>query len=512
MVRKAHRSVRLLIGSGSLLALGCALSLGAAGLVQSQPAAPAAPAAPGTAATPPAAGVQPQAAQALPALRDDQVQLLVKTLADAESHGFRSSEFARPGLDALLASRDAAERQRGLVLLQRVMLDYAKAQHGLRLQGVDLPDEWSIKPAAYDAQADFNFALQQDKLAEWVASLPPPFERYRILRTALGQYRAIAAKGGWEPIAAGPSLKPGMSDQRVVQLRRRLAAENPPGSIELTSPVYDPQLAAIVASAQARYGLDPDGVVGPGVLKALNAPVEARISQIAANMERWRWMPRAWPATRVEVNIAGARLNVYDQNRPVSEMKVVVGAPDKKTPMLRSEIHSVVLNPPWNVPSSIATKELLPKGEAYLARNNFIRVSDGAGGSRLQQRPGPGNSLGRIKFDFNNPFGVYLHDTNAKAVFERDTRSVSHGCVRVERPEELANLLLGTDPDWSAEQIGLALADTETVRKPLAQKIPVMLLYWTVFTGPSGEVNFRNDVYGWDDRLTNLLNRGGIAA
>jgi murein L,D-transpeptidase YcbB/YkuD len=496
MVVKSPRQV--LVGCGSIVALGCALSLGGGGLVQSQPTAPA------------AAPAQAAAPAALPSLRDDQVQLLTKLLAEADSHGLPATDFARPELEALLGSRDPAEHQRGVVLLQRLAVNYARAQHGARLAEADLPDEWSIKPAAYDAQADFNFALSQDKLAQWAASLPPPFERYRALRTALGQYRNIAAKGGWEPIAAGPALKPGMSDPRVVQLRRRLAAENPPGSIETTSPVYDPQLAAIVAAAQERYGLEPDSVVGPGVLKALNAPVETRIGQIAANMERWRWMPRAWPTTRIEVNIAAARLDVYDQNRPVNQMKVVVGAPDKKTPMLMSAIHSVVLNPPWNVPSSIASKELLPKGAGYLARNGFVWVSN-AGGSRLQQKPGPGNSLGRIKFDFDNRFGVYLHDTNAKSVFERDARSVSHGCVRVERPEELANMLLGADPNWQPEKVSAVLADTETVRAPLTSKVPVLLLYWTVFTSPSGEVNFRNDIYGWDEQVQKLLGRGAIS-
>jgi murein L,D-transpeptidase YcbB/YkuD len=302
-----------------------------------------------------------------------------------------------------------------------------------------------------------------------------------------------------------------MTDPRVVQLRQRLAAENPPGAIETASPLYDPQLVAVVQAAQARYGLEADGVVGPAALRAFNVPVEGRMAQIAANMERWRWMPRAWPSSRVEVNIAGADLDVYDDNRSVMEMKVVVGAPDKKTPMLRSDIHSVVLNPPWNVPKSITSKELAPKGAAYLARNGYIWVSNGAGGARLQQKPGPGNSLGRIKFDFNNPFGVYLHDTNAKAAFERDARSVSHGCVRVERPEELANLLLGTGSDWSPEKTTAVLAETATVRAPLGQKIPVMLLYWTVFASPTGEVNFRNDIYGWDQQLIDLLAKGAIA-
>jgi murein L,D-transpeptidase YcbB/YkuD len=482
--------------------MAAVLSVSAGSLVKSQTSQPA--------AAPQPAYAQPQAQAAVaaaPALREDQVEILMRTLADAESHGLKGAEFGRPEIDRLITSKDPAQRQRGIALLQKAAVAYARAQHGLRIDPDDMPSDWSIHPAAYDAQADFNFALSQNKLAEWAANQPPPFERYRALRTALAQYRNIALKGGWPQIDAGPALKPGVSDPRVIQLRQRLAAENPPGSIDVVSPVYDQTLAQIVASAQARYGLEADGIVGPAAMRAFNVPVEGRIAQIAANMERWRWMPRSWPTTRVEVNIAGARLDVYDQNRPVMDMKVAVGQPDKETPMLISAIHSVVLNPPWNVPTSIASKELVPKGGAYLARNGFQWVA----GGRLQQKPGPGNSLGRIKFDFNNSFGVYLHDTNAKAVFERDARSVSHGCVRVEKPQALANLLLGTDPDWSPTTMDEILTETDTVREPLAQKIPVLLLYWTVFTGPSGEVNFRDDIYDWDKALINLLGRGAIS-
>jgi murein L,D-transpeptidase YcbB/YkuD len=500
-----HSQARKKLAAGvSVAALGLIMTLSTAGLVRSQTSGSAA-ASPFLAGQP-APQAQPQPTPA--GLRDDQVKLLWGALQEAESHGFRRNAFAQAQIAELLRDGDP----RGEQLLLREAVAYARAQHGQRIAAGDFLSDWAVQPAAYDAAADFNFALTQNKLAEWVANQPPPFQRYRDLRTALGQYRAIAARGGWEAIDDGPALKPGARGERVIQLRRRLAAENPPGSIDVTSPVYDQALAAVVAAAQVRYGLPGDGVVGADTLKAFNMPVQGRIEQIAANMERWRWMPRAWPATRVEVNIAAQRLRVYDQNKPVTEMKVVVGAPDKKTPMLQSAIHSVVLNPPWNVPKSIAAKEILPKGQGYMRSKGFVWVSNGAGGSRLQQRPGPGNSLGRIKFDFNNDFGVYLHDTNAKAAFGRDSRSLSHGCVRVERPEELANLLLSTDPTWTQARMDEVLADTETVRARLAEKIPVMLLYWTVFIDQDGQVNFRDDLYGWDDQLTKLLNKGGMIA
>lgn len=485
--------------SASIAAIGVALTVAVVGVVG--------PEQPAQQQQPTSSDVTTQPA---PPLTREQAKLLLKTLDEAASHGFRPGEFGPADLSALLDSHDEADRARGEALLKTAIVRYAAAQHGGRIPADRFLGDWSIRPVSYDAQADFDFALAQDRLEAWLASLPPPFERYRELRTALGQYRDIAARGGWTPIADGPALKPGVNDPRVVQLRRRLAAENPPGALDIESPVYDERLAAAVAAAQARYGLEPDGVVDKADLAAFNVPIAARIAQIAANMERWRWMPRSWPTTRVEVNIPDAHLTVFSGGQAVDQMRVVVGAPDNKTPMLASAIHSVVFNPAWNVPKSIATKELAPKGEGYLRRNGFVWISDGAGGSRLQQRPGPGNSLGRIKFDFDNPFGVYLHDTNARNVFELDARSVSHGCVRVERPQDLAAALLGEG--WDQPRIMQVIDSAETERAPLPQKIPVMLLYWTVFASPDGQVNFRDDLYGWDERLSAMLNLGRIAA
>lgn len=434
------------------------------------------------------------------------------TLDQAEAHGFRPNEFGQAQLHAMLASGDAAVRAQGEARLQRAVVAYARAQRGFRIAPAAFHPDWALRPGFYDADQDFAFALSQDRLDRWVATLAPPFERYRALQTALAQYRGIQARGGWPAIADGPPLKPGASGPRVVALRRRLAAENAAGAIDTASQRYDQTLAATVARAQARYGLPADGVVGATTLAAFNVPVEGRIEQIVANLERWRWMPRAWPRTRIEVNIPAAELAVYDQNREVTTMKVAVGTRTNRTPMLQSEIHSIVLNPPWNVPRSIATKELVPKGGGYLARNGFRWVSDGAGGRRLQQRPGPGNSLGRIKFDFHNDFGVYLHDTSAKGVFDEDVRSVSHGCIRVERPEELAALMVERTPGWDVARIDSILQDTQTVRAPLDQRWPVIIAYWSTFVDSTGQVNFRNDVYDWDAAVTKLLSGGGMSA
>jgi L,D-transpeptidase YcbB len=248
----------------------------------------------------------------------------------------------------------------------------------------------------------------------------------------------------------------------------------------------------------------PDGIVGAPTLAALNNSADHHVAQIVANMERWRWLPAQMPATRVQVNSGAAIVTLFRDDRPVLSMKAVSGRPGDETPMLASEIHSVVLNPPWNVPSSIASKELWPKerrNPGYLARNGFRVISTPDGGSRLQQQAGDLAALGRYKFDFENPYGVYLHDTPTKATFERYARQASHGCVRLEKPDELARALLAADPKWTPEAIEAAVDKGDTLRVRLPERIPVYILYWTAFGGADGTMNFRTDPYGWDKVL-----------
>jgi murein L,D-transpeptidase YcbB/YkuD len=268
-------------------------------------------------------------------------------------------------------------------------------------------------------------------------------------------------------------------------------------------------LQEAVLRAQRRFGLKPDGVVAAETLAALNQPVGQRVLQILANLERWRWLPPTMPSSRLQVNSGAAIVTLFQDDRPVLSMKAVSGRPGDETPMLFSKIHSVVLNPPWNVPSSIATKELWPKEKkspGYLARNGFVVIKTEGGGSRLQQTPAK-SALGHYKFDFDNPYGVYLHDTPTQATFARFTRQASHGCVRLEKPKALAEALLANDPKWTPDAIAAALDKGDTLRVRLSDQIPVFIFYWTAFASPDGAMNFRSDPYSWD-RL--LLQRIGV--
>lgn len=466
---------------------------------------------------PVAAGRQVQAIPVVPAqpvvdpskltLSASQADALVQALRGAGAHGLPPAMFAPDQAASQIASDDPAARAAGQARLIDLTLAYARAVRVGRLPASGFMNEWGLRPEAYDPTADFAAAVQQDRLAAWLASLPPPYTGYQSLMTGLATYRDLAAKGGWSAVPAGPSLTPGATDPRVKALRARLAVEDP-AVARNGSDVFDPALAQAVQRAQKRFGLEPDGVVGPGTLAALNTPVQRRIDQIVANMERWRWLPQTLPADRIQVNVAAAVMSVFQQDAPTLTMRAVTGRPGDETPMLSSMIHSIVLNPPWNVPQSIAAKEVWPKERAhpgYLARNDFIVIPTGDGGSRLQQKAGPKAALGQVKFDFDNPYGVYLHDTPSRSKFDSFSRLASHGCVRLQKPIELAKMLMAGDPVWTPEKIDETLASGKTVRAKLPRQMAVFLLYWTAYVTPDGQVNFRDDPYGWDKELVQRI-------
>jgi murein L,D-transpeptidase YcbB/YkuD len=431
--------------------------------------------------------------QPLPRLSDAQARQLAKLIAQDE---------VRQGL------RQGAPRDlSGMTgdALTRVALDHARAVHAGRLDTSDFDRDWGIRPQRFDPLPGFADAVERDRLSAWVASLPPPYAGYDALVAGLSRYRALAADGGWGTVAAAPELKFGRSGPAVAALRKRLAAEDT--QVSATGDKFDADLLDGVRRAQRRYGLNPAGDVGAQTLAALNVPVTTRMRQIAANMERWRWLPAQLEQKRVQVNVAAAVLTVFDGDAPVMSMKAVTGRPGNETPMLVSSIHSVVLNPPWNVPSSIADKELWPKERAnpgYLKRAGFRVIDTGNGGKRLQQSSEK-SALGRYKFDFPNDFAVYLHDTPAQSGFSRFDRLASHGCVRLEKPEALAKLLMKTTPQWQPEAIDSTVAAGKTVRAQMAEPVAVYLMYWTAVASPAGQVGFRDDPYGWDGELASKV-------
>ncbi|MFS0735810.1 L,D-transpeptidase family protein [Sphingomonas sp. 1P06PA] len=481
------------------LALAAAVMLSPAATAFAQSAAPGAvddavtytpDAAPGAPIQllPPAA---PAAPRVYPQLTEAQAQALVRMLRDAPQHGLAA---------ARIPSADASDRT---ALIDAAMAQAVRLRNG-QLSPTDFPEDWGLRPAPYDPWPDFNRAVADGRLAQWIADLPPPYAGYDGLRKALARYRTIADKGGWPRIAEGPPIGKGATGPRVASLRKRLRAED--DTIAATGE-FDTALQTALQRAQKRFGVEPTGTLGPATLAALNVSTDDRIGQIMANMERWRWLPRELSTNRIQVNIAAAVLTRFEGDTPVSSMRAVTGRPGDETPMLQSSIHSVVLNPPWNVPTSIATKELWPKerkNPGYLKRNGFRVIETPEGGKRLQQSS-ERSALGKLKFDFDNPYAVYLHDTPAQATFNQFDRLASHGCVRLQRPVELAKEVFATTPEWTPTAIDEALAKGKTVRAKLAQPVSIYLLYWTAFASGNGATSLRADPYKWDKLLADKL-------
>lgn len=370
-------------------------------------------------------------------------------------------------------------------------------------------------------------ALKNGRLEQFLARLGPVQPVYAQLKQALANYRAIAARGGWPRVPEGPVLKLGMEDARVEVLRRRLLVTGELSAQGSTPQLFDQQIDAAVKTFQERHSLEADGVVGKAVLAALNVPVEARIEQIRVNLERARWIFHEVPSTFILVDIAGFALQYRHDGQLAWSTRVVVGQPYHKTPIFRSAIRSIVLNPTWTVPASIVNKELVPvviKNPGHLkeqrlrifdanqreipaATINFRRFAGTTFPYTIRQDAGPDNALGRIKFLFPNPHDVYLHDTPSKALFGKASRAFSHGCIRVQHPLELGKLLLQNDQnnpiDANAFDRILAKGETETL--VLKKPVPVILLYWTAQV-KEGKVRFKPDLYQRDRLVLEALN------
>ena len=446
----------------------------------------------------------------MPRLQPGQAEALIAALEGAHRHGFSAAEFRTDEIRALMGGGGDA----GEAALINLTLRYAQAQRGGRINPASVSELWSVAPAAFEPRAELARALSEDRLDGWLASLPPPYAGYRALTVSLDRYRQIEAAGGWSRIADGAALRPGARDARAPALRARLAAEGyTVGSG--SGAVYDGALVDAVKRFQGRRGLSMDGVVAGETLAELNVSPKHRTRQLQANLERWRWLPRALPTHRIEVNLPTAMLDYYREGRPHETMRVVVGGRKHQTPIMTADITAVTFNPPWNVPLSIVKNEIAPKlarDPGYLAREQLKKVGEyGNGLPMLQQAAGPKSALGRVKFESPNDFAVFLHDTPSRGGFTRADRLLSHGCVRLQRPLDLAKLVLQDHPEWTPERMETAIASNKTQRAGLEAPIPMYLLYWTSFVDEKGGVHFREDIYDWDQRLSAALDQAGSA-
>jgi murein L,D-transpeptidase YcbB/YkuD len=342
-------------------------------------------------------------------------------------------------------------------------------------------------------------------LYDWAPVNP----QYSAMKQQLLHYYDIEKSGGWPAVDAGDKNVYHKDDSAAVitQVKQRLQITDDMQGND-RSPIFTQQLKDAVEHFQKRMGLSVDGVLGPNTFRELNVPVEDRIEKIMINMERMRWLPQQPSGNYVLVNIPEFVLRVFENNQQIKKMKVVVGKQGHNTQIFSDKIEYVVFSPYWNVPRSIVRDEIVPamdKNPGYLASHNMEIVKHQNGLPVIRQKPGADNALGRVKFIFPNSFNIYLHDTPAKYLFDKDRRAFSHGCIRIEDPEWMAEWLLRDQKGWTSSQIFDAMHRSSDKWVKLDHEVPVLITYFTVWVDQQGDVNFRKDIYGHDQRVASKL-------
>jgi L,D-transpeptidase YcbB len=463
-----------------------------------------------------------------------QADILIKAVEEAYGDGL-TPDYYHIGLIKSLV--DKAEKK----LLEPVriadldiLLTDAFITLGCHLSGgcvnpATIESEWFAKQENVDVPSVLEQALRKKRIREALMKLRPGQDSYARLRQALAWYRELLSKDEWPRVSTGLPLKKKYASDRVVELRKRLAAS---GDLEADEArggrLFDEKLEKAAIIFQKRHGLKADGIVGSVTLGALNVPLKQRIRQMELNMERLRWILGNPEQRSIVVNIADFKLAVIENGKSILSMKVVVGKPYQSTPVFTANMTYLVINPSWNIPDGIARDEILKKirkDPHCLAKQN-IKVLRGWGSReeeinpgtidwsvvtadtlkyRFRQEPGSLNPLGRIKFMLPNRFDVYLHDTPSRRLFSENVRTFSHGCTRVEKPIELAEYVLRHAPGWTREKLLSAIERGAEQKIMIPDPLNVHFLYLTAWVDERGVLQFRNDVYGRDKLLDEAL-------
>ena len=474
----------------------------------------------------------------LPAWSDDYgpfpyVEDFVEVIRNAYREGLRPEDYHLNKIEAALSglytsllggeTPDSAKVVEIDLMITDAFLRYASHLVNGRVDHRRAYPDWVVNQRSADLTAVLHRALASGEIEEELADLAPHYPGYVNLKEKLTEYRGIAEKGGWQRIPQGPKLHKGSRGERVAILRQRLIVSGDcESAAEDKHGIFDHDLEAAVRRFQKRHGLKEDGRVGKSTLEALNVPVEKRIRQIALNMDRLRWLPDDHGDRNIFVNIADFSLDVIEDEKSVMAMRIIAGKNDWRSCVLSAKMTYMELNPFWKVPDSIAVKEILPqikKDPDYLAKKNIKVLRDWNDKAkeidpktvdwshvrvknfpyRFRQEPGPGNPLGRIKFIFPNECEIYLHDTTTRHLFGRARRDFSHGCIRIEKPVELATYLLQNKQTWTRKKILAEIRKGKRQVVMLPDPINVLIFYGTAWVDSEGIIQFRNDIYRIDE-------------
>ena len=425
----------------------------------------------------------------------DRASALLDALARAGDHALRTDAYPidsiRHVVDAkrIDSAATAADIANADVLLTAAYVGYASDMLVGQVDPRTVSQSWHIPARRAAVDSALLQTLRDSSIGEGLKQMAPQDSEYVVLMREYSHYRDIVAKGGWPVVSAGLSPE---------ELTARLEAEG------YAVPSED-SLFIVLATWQRRHNLEPDGKLGRATFAALNVGAETRARQIGSNLERHRWLPRALGQRYVYVNVPSFHLDAFDSGQRVLSMKVVVGAEynGHSTPVFSDSMRWVVFRPYWRPTQRIVKDEILPRlktDPGYLKRNDMEWAQE-AGNRVIRQRPGPQNSLGLVKFLFPNDFDIYLHDTNQRSFFGKNARAASHGCIRLEHPDDLASYALG----WPADSVRAAMDSGRNDRTvPLTQKVPVYIVYLTTYVR-DGELYFAEDVYGRDDILKSRI-------
>ena len=464
----------------------------------------------------------------------------VEVMTEAREHGLDPDEYDAGRLAEYLAVLERGEslHDTELALVDGALsvswLRYLSDLHIGRVNPANLHFGFNIESKKLDLAAVVAHAIARDEIRETARAVEPAFPQYVRVRQVLAEYRALAER---EPprVPEIGTVHPGESYAGVRELRARLSAlgDLPDGPLP-DDTLYEGLLVAGVERFQARHGLEADGILGKATFAALNTPIAERVEQIELALERLRWLPAVENEPLILVNIPAFELWALDPTHPEDhriavEMRVVVGkAVNKQTPAFRGDMHYVEMSPYWNVPYGIAVNEILPRAlrePDYFATHEMEIVRDfsweaeplaptaenlaalRSGRLKVRQKPGPRNSLGRAKFIFPNAENVYLHDTPAHELFARTRRDFSHGCIRLERPQDLAEWVLRDQSEWTPDRVAAAMSADRPTRADLARPLPVLLFYTTMMADEE-QPHFFEDIYGHDRALRAALAHG----
>jgi murein L,D-transpeptidase YcbB/YkuD len=399
-----------------------------------------------------------------------------------------------------------AERLNTELLLTSQFFRYAqKAYLGdNRLNTTDL--KWFIPRKKLDMVSLLDSVLKPVSAGSEIYE--PVNHQYKLLKKELIRYSAIQSEGGWEPVSTSQKkFVKGDTAYTISLIKKRLYKTGDFTSYDTTN-LFTDSLEIAIKRMQKRYGLKEDGVVGGAMLREMNQSINHRIRQLLINLERLRWVPAEVTTDFLLVNIPQFKLHVYEKGKLAFSMNVVVGSLQHNTVIFNGDLKYVVFSPYWNVPASIVKNEIMPgiqKNKNYIARHNMEITGYSGKIPNVRQKPGPNNSLGKVKFLFPNSYNIYLHDTPAKSLFGETNRAFSHGCIRLGEPRKLADFLLRNDSTWTDAKIGRAMDAGKENYVTLSKPIPVFIGYFTAWVDSDGLLNFRDDVYGHDAKLADKM-------